>query len=389
MSKTLLNALGVLTLCCVSGLGVAYAEDEGVRAGSNGLEYRSEDGNFRVALGGRLHLDAASVDDGGVSTDDQEVRRARLELSLRLFDDLRLRVDREFTNDGGWRNVWLRYDFSDSFNVKAGNFTAPFSMEDMGSSNDTMFMERSLANALAPGFGVGLGGTLEGEQFTLSAAYVGDAIDAEDNIQAEKGQGVAVRGTWAPVDDDSQTFHFGVGMERREFDAGDVRRISTGPEASLGPTIVSTGAIANVDTSSSYNLEAAYSFGTVLLQGQYISSDIGRSVGGDLGFSGYYAQAGWILTGERHDYSKGAGGFAGPAPEHGWGAVELAVRVSSLDLADAATGGQADDVTAGINWYIGRNFRIMANYVSSEVDGVTPAQDREVDVVEARAQVNF
>ena len=387
MSKNWRNVLSVLTLCCASGMGVAYAEGEGFSANRNGLEYSSADGNFRVGLGGRLHLDAASIDDGGVTTDEEEIRRARLELSVRLFDDLRLRVDREFAHGGGWRNVWLRYDFSDEFNVKAGNFIAPFSMEDMGSSNDTMFMERSLAHALAPGFGVGLGATYEGGHFTLSGAYLGDAIDVEDNIQPEKGQGVAMRGTWAPINDDNQTLHLGLGLERREFDASDVRRISSGPEASLGPTIVSTGAIGSVDTSASYNVEAAYSVGPVLFQGQYISSDIQRTAGADLGFSGYYAQAGWMLTGESHEY--GAGGFSGPEPSNSWGALELAVRVSSLDLADAATGGQADDITIGANWYIGRNFRLMANYVQSEVDGVTPLQDRNTDVVEARAQLNF
>lgn len=389
MSNNWRNVLGVLTLCCASGLGIAQAEEAGLGATHNGLEYRSEDGNFRIGLGGRLHLDAASIDDGGVETEDEEIRRARLELSVRLFDDLRLRVDREFAHGGGWRNVWLRYDFSDEFNVKAGNFIAPFSMEDMGSSNDTMFMERSLAQALAPGFGVGLGATYEGGHFTLSGAYLGDAIDVEDNIQPDKGQGVAIRGTWNPIEQRNQTLHLGLGLERREFDTGDTRRISSGPEASLGSTIVSTGTITGVDASASYNFEAAYSVGPVLFQGQYISTEIERSVGSDVSFDGYYAQVGWIVTGERHGYSEGAGVFAGPEPSNRWGAVELAVRVSSLDLADVAVGGQADDVTAGANWYIGRNFRLMANYVHSEVDGVTPLLDREVDVVEARAQVNF
>ncbi len=386
MAKNWRNILGALTVCCVSSLGVARAEEAGVSATHNGLEYRSTDGNVRVTLGGRLHLDAASIDDDGVETDDSEVRRARLELSVRLFDDWRLRVDREFTNDGGWRNVWLRYDVNDNFNLKAGNFIAPFSMEDIGGSNDTMFMERSLAHALAPGFGVGAAASYEGRHFSVSGAYVGDAIDAEDNIQAEKGQGVAIRGTWNPIERRNQTLHLGVGLERREFDTGDVRRISSGPEASLGPTIVSTGAIANLDASRSYNFEAAYSAGPVLFQGQYISSDIERSAGPDFSVNGYYAQVGWVLTGERHGYGDGVGVFAGPEPSSKWGAVELAVRVSSLDLSEAA-GGQADDVTAGANWYISRNFRLMANYVHSEVDG--PLFDRDVDVIEARAQVNF
>jgi phosphate-selective porin len=67
----------------------------------------------------------------------------------------------------------------------------------------------------------------------------------------------------------------------------------------------------------------------------------------------------------------------------------VAARVSSLDLSDSPVGGQADDTSVGVNWYIGHNVRLMANYVHSRVDGVTPLQDRDTDVVEGRAQLSF
>jgi phosphate-selective porin OprO/OprP len=379
---------GAAALCTSLSAGGAWAE-EGLEAGRRGLVYETE--NFELNLGGRLHLDAAQIDDGGVDIEDEKVRRARVELSLEFFDDWRLRVDREFTNDGGWRNVWLSYDVNDDLTIKAGNFIAPFSMEDVGSSNETMFMERSLAQALAPGFGVGIGASYEGRHFGLSGGYFGDAIDTEDNIQAEKGQGVALRGTWSPMERRSNTLHFGVGLERREFDTGDFRTMSSGPEASLAPTAVSTGALANLDTSSSYNFEMAYSAGPVLFQGQYISTTLARTIGPDVEASGYYAQVGWVLTGERYRYGDAAGVFTGPHPRNAWGAVELTARLSSLDVSEAGApnSGQVDDYTMGANWYLGRNFRLMANYVHSEVDAVNPLLDRDVDVVQARAQIDF
>ncbi|MEQ1616943.1 MAG: porin [Terricaulis sp.] len=388
MTKGLQGVLGALAVCCALGTGVAAAE-EGLDVGREGLRYRTD--SLDVNLGGRLHLDAAQVDDTGVSVDDEEVRRARLELSVRFFDDWRFRLDREFTNGGGWRNVWLSYDVNDDFTIKAGNFIAPFSMEDVGSSNDTMFMERSLAQALAPGFGVGVGGSYEGRHFALSGGYFDDAIDAEDNIQAEKGHGIAMRGSWSPLERRDNTLHFGVGLDRREFDSGSSRLISSGPEASLAPTVVTTGTLANIDTSMSYNVEAAYSMGPVLLQGQFISSSLEPSVGADLTLDGYYAQVGWIVTGERYNYGDAAGVFRGPNPRGDWGALELAARLSSLDLSEAGAGasGVADNYTFGANWYIGRNFRLMGNFVHSEVDAVNPLLDRDVDVVEARAQLDF
>ena len=368
----------------------AAANAEELEFTRNGIEYETADENLQIVLGGRLHLDAASIDNDGVESEDEEIRRARLELAFRFFDDWRLRIDREFTDDGGWRNVWLSYDVNDDFTIKAGNYIAPFSMEDVGSSNDTMFMERSLAQALAPGFGVGLGFSYEGDSFAIAGGYFGDAIDGEDDIQAEKGQGFAVRGFWTPIEARGHTLHLGVGLERREFDDGSVRRISSRPEAALGPTVANTGDIAAVDSAFGYNLEIAYERGPVLIQGQFISQSIDRDVGGDLSFDGYYLQAGWIVTGERHRYSDSSGVFNSPIPSGNWGAVELTARISSLDLTDIGAGGeQVDDYTFGVNWYLNRNVRLLANFVHSEVDAVNPLLDREVDVIQARLQFDF
>jgi phosphate-selective porin OprO/OprP len=386
MARLLWSVVGAAVLSCA--VSTNARADEGLQADRTGLTY--EAGGFAFNLGGRLHLDAAQVDDTGLEIDDEEVRRARLELSVR-HDDWRLRIDREFTNGGGWRNVWLSYDVNDDLTIKAGNFIAPFSMEDVGSSNETMFMERSLIQALAPGFGVGVGASYEGRHFGLSGGYFTDAIDAEDNNPAEKGDGVSLRATWSPIERRQNTVHFGLGLDRREFASGDTRTITSTPEASLAPTLVTSGALTNLDTSMSYNVEAAYSVGSLLLQGQYLSSTFERSLGGDVTADGFYVQAGWIVTGERHRYGDAVGVFTGPRPDHDWGAVELAARVSSLDLSEAGAGasGTADDYTVGVNWYLGQNFRLMANYVHSELDAVNPAFDRDVDVVQARAQLDF
>ncbi len=382
------GALGALTLCCALSAGAARAQ-EVLEAGRNGLRYSTD--NLEVSLGGRLHLDAAHIDDSGLSIEDEEIRRARLELSVRLYNDWRLRVDREFAHGGGWRNLWLSYDVTEALTLRAGNFIAPFSMEDVGSSNETMFLERSLSQELAPGFDVGVAALYQGRRFTLAGGYFGDALDAEDNTQIDKGRGVAARGTWSPIENRRQVVHVGVGLERREFDAGAFRRIASGPEASLAPSVVTTGTLTDIDTSMSYNIEGAYSFGPVLVQGQFISTDLARNIGADVSLSSYYLQAGWIVTGERHRYGDAAGVFTGPNPRNSWGAVELAARVSSLDLSEGVSSrsGEANDYAFGANWYLGRNFRLMGNYVHSEVTALDPLRDRDVDVLEARAQIDF
>ncbi len=62
------------------------------------------------------------------------------------------------------------------------------------------------------------------------------------------------------------------------------------------------------------------------------------------------------------------GVFTGVWPDRGWGAVELAARVSHLDLFDETVrGGRVVNSTAGVNWYVTRNVRLMFNYVSANV----------------------
>lgn len=388
MCNPIRHALSAAVVIASLGAGQVVASD-GFQAGRKGLSYKTDD--FEARLGGRLQWDVGHIDDDGADSDEQEIRRGRLELRMRLQDDWRIRVDREFTNGGGWRNVWLSYDVTNRLTIKGGNFTAPFSMEDVASSNTTMFMERSLVHALSPGFGMGAGAQYQGRHYSFAAGYFSDALDDDNNIQAEKGDGVSMRATWNPIERRKQILHLGFGLDRRDFDGGDSRLISTRPESHLAPTVITTRVLSNLEKSTSYNLEGAYSVGPVLLQSQFISTDLDRTTGGDLKLDGYYAQAGWVLTGERHIYRDSVGVFDGVKPRHAWGAFELAVRLSSLDLgeAGAAASGKADDYSAGLNWYLGRNFRLMTNYVHSNVDAVNPARDRDMDIVQARAQLRF
>ena len=56
-------------------------------------------------------------------------------------------------------------------------------------------------------------------------------------------------------------------------------------------------------------------------------------------------------------------------PRSPYGALELAIRYSELDLDDGTVlGGRERDWTAGVNWYLNRYLKLQANYVHANSD---------------------
>ena len=76
----------------------------------------------------------------------------------------------------------------------------------------------------------------------------------------------------------------------------------------------------------------------------------------------------------------------------GWGAWEVALRMSRVDLTDDdIIGGEETNLTVGLNWYLTSTMRVMANYVNvlemdrpgSEFDGNT------MSLFQMRFQIEF
>lgn len=381
-----------LRICLLAAALVApFAAAQGVTADHNGLAF--EGANYKFAIGGRLHADTVSVkEDVTTFPNKSDIRRLRIDGTLTVADDWRFKVDGDVGGKSpGFKNVWARYNGLENTSIKVGNFIAPFSGEDMMSSNDIKLMERSLASSLAPNFLTGGAVAYKGDQWSISAGYFGDPLDQDPLRVTDKGESWVARLVWAPIKEKRRVVHLAAAIENRQLNDQEVSKVSAAPEFGLsGVSLLKTGRQAEVTSYTNYNAEAAFMQGPFLLKGQYISRANDASAIGDPTYSGASVEAAWVVTGERQRYSVSGGTFGGIRPRGKFGAVELVARYSTLDLNDGlVTGGEQTNWSGGVNWYITRNLRLMGNYVRADTNPGANGINEKIDAVMGRIQIAY
>ena len=363
----------------------------------NGLQVRSADGDFALRLGGRLQVDSAWYNsDVRQFGDGTEVRRARIELSGRLFHDWGFRTAYDFADDSvNITDAYISYRGFSPVRLKVGQFQEPFSLEELTSSNDITFMERALPNALVPGYHLGGGvsgyGSFGSTAWTGASGVFGEPVGSRSNDRVDDGWGLAGRFTLAPIHAKERVLHLGASLEYREPNGDNLVSYRTSPETHVANiSLVNTGDITDVSHTLSYGIEGAWEMGPLSLQGEYIRSAIERDGLSDLSFDGWYGYASWFLTGESRPYDSRKGVFRRIKPKHRYGAWELALRYSTLDLMDQdIEGGKEHNITVGLNWYPNQNLRFMANYIRVDTDPSRDGVSDDPDLFQIRGQVRF
>lgn len=327
----------------------------------DGVEYRFAK-RKSLQLGGRVHYDFASFDDDVTQfDDDSDFRRLRASLKGRV-DDFHLRADYDFGLVEGWRGLYVQYRGFRRTRITVGQMVAPFSLDDLMSSNDMTFMERSLGSALSPGMLLGASYQTWGKHWTATVGVYGNELNDQDRRDAD-GTSVIGRLTWAPVRSKRNTLHFGVAQEFRAIDDNTDVRVRTRPESRIAnDRLLSTGTLSGVDDLRTTGLEFMAIHRNLRLQSEYMLMSL---AGGpeEADFGGGYVQLSAVLTGERYRYSKSGAYATAPRPRGRFGALEAAVRYSTLDLEDnTVTGGEQTQVTGSLSWYINRQLRVSTNY---------------------------
>jgi phosphate-selective porin OprO/OprP len=278
-----------------------------------------------------------------------------------------------------WQDAYLRLQSKAWLGVDAGAFRVgqsktPVGFEGNTSSNATTFIELALpSQAVYENRRVGVDWALQRPTWLASLGYYGGDLQGDND-----GRTLAARVAWVPVDREGEVLHLGL-TASRERPQGSVNglgaesppaaRLRSTPEAGLAPVLLDTGTLAGVERIDRTGLEGLWIEGPWSVQGEYLHARtvFQRGDRSDFDGSGWYVFGSWVLTGESRPYR--GGNVGNIVPSRAWGAVELALRYSELDLDDASVaGGREHDWTVGANWYLGRHLRLQANYVRAFSD---------------------
>lgn len=371
---------------------------------TDGVSFSNEDLGLTLNLGGRIFLDAAYYfEDGNRDlTDSFGFQDVRLEAESTLGDDwssrlsLGVSLDDSRSIDLSIKDIYVRYLGFSPIEFTVGQQKEPFSLEEITSSRRLIFLQRALPNTFPPSTSLGFAVRTHGERWTANAGGFIRGIGVDQN-HGDQGFGLSGRFTTSPILEEDHVLHLGGSVSLRKAASDDDVSYSSRPEVGIADfKFVNTGRIEGADRIRTMGIEGAYIHGPYFLQGELMLANVGRQDGfADTWFNGLYVMGSWFVTGESRSYLHKIGTFGSITPTHRLGAVELAARYSRIDLTSKdIKGGVEQNVTLGLNWYIRRQVRLMANYVlvwadaAADGNGTLTGGDSS-QIFQVRLQVSF
>ncbi len=416
-----------------------------------------------ISLTSRLHLDAGGYDYRPNTADTKpqrlddgvNARRARIGVIGKFLGDWDYALIYDFagSSDGfagtasaggtavgflpggglsGIENAYLSYKgirpFGGQLAVEGGYVKVPYTLDEAMSSNDILFLERASSQVIAANIAAGDGRSAFGTRWYNdifwagayatgpSAGAIHSASSTNPNGTTEQ-LGATARVAGQVISGNDYSLHLGADAEflirppHNLVDNSFTLKLSDRPELRIDPTeIIDTGSMAGVSGAQVYSAEAAATYGPFFFQSEYFWYNVARNnLAGlpSLKFQGGYAQASLVLTGETHRYIPASAAYGGIIPANpfslwggGWGAWEIAGRISTINLndqlgtANGVAGGQQTIYTAGLNWYVNANVRFMFDYLHGNIaKQVSPTNNGDAgakfDAFAMRTQVAF
>ena len=372
-----------------------------------------------MKIAGRIHLDywgfpdtspgANAFETGNPAVDPVDrfaFRRVRIGVAGDIPDNMLYKIEMEFATpeSPAFKDVFIGWkELPVLRTLLIGNQKRPYGLDHLNSSRYNVFMERPFIveafNQDARRLGIASYGLSEDEAWNWrfgvynmedmqsTGAVLGDHYQPElagrlaNTVwydEASDGRGYAhwaVSGTWADTNLASPA-------------GNSTRTFRTRPEARTSNRWLNTQAIPGLEEYSLLGLEGLVNLGPLQVCGEWMQNWCERQNGlEDLQFHGGYVYVSYFLTGEHLPWDRESGTLGRVKPlenfflvntcdscvRGGWGAWQVAARVSRGDLSDdGVLGGIGNSFTLGMNWHWNPNARVQFNYIYGKVDDHFP-----------------
>ncbi len=378
-----------------------------------GFSIESLDGESKLQFSGRLQADYRGFLGNNPNNDSFLIRRARLAAIGTFYKYYDFMVESEFGQGGAKLNdSYMNIHYVPYAQLEFGQFKIPFLMDEVRSDNWIDFVERSLADNIAPSRDIGMmlhGSIAKDLVYYQLGIFNGRQINAATDVDDQKD--VAGRLTIAPfarLDTPFlKDFHIGgaftTGIEHTTNPSTDWWKNAFKTLGGNGTTFLQfQNTVTEDGNRSRYGGELAWMIGPVSIKGEYVTLQLndlrnGNKTGSFSGNSGY-ATVGWFLTGEHEPWKNGIPQAITPKSpfvfgKGGTGAFEILGRYDWLDMDKGLlTNGfvdakqftnKATGYTFGLTWYPNEVVRFMLNYSRTNFDTTINVNGTKLDYEDA------
>ncbi|HXC51595.1 MAG TPA: porin [Candidatus Limnocylindrales bacterium] len=386
----------------------------------DGFFVSSGDGAYKLRINGYVQADGRFFADSDIrkNVDQFVIRRARLDLRAKLWKRYIVRIAPDFAgSDLSLKYAYIETDFSDAFMLRVGKYKTPFGIEQLESSTALPFAERALPDNIVPGrdIGVELFGDPTGGRLSYTIAVlngvpdggngdgdVNDAVDIAARLFATpyapspysplRGAGFGIAGTWGREQGSTSSPQL-----PSYKTSGRTTFFSYEDDGTKAGTTIADGDRWRISP------QASWYEGPFGLLTEYVRSSQRLSRDGDkatVDNQAWQIRTSWILTGERASPERVDPAYPFDFGGGHWGAWQLALRWSSLDVDAAAfrsgfadpskSARHADAIAAAINWYLNHNVSVYLDYEHTMFGGGDGSGDRvDEDLFLTRMQLEF
>ena len=342
---------------------------------------KTDAGDLKLRLIGRTNFDAATYfgGDEGKNANDHYINGmvmndTRLGVVANFDEKWNAKAEICYANKSiSFRDLYIGRKFNDNSSIQIGNFFMPFGSKILGLQYK--FVEDATVDyAFCPSRKIGVGYFYTSDAFNFTGGFFSDGN--VDSKAVNQGYTVAAKAIVRPISDDNTILHIGIAPM---FTDSPNMTSFTGiaPTTIHTNSIISSGSI-NAINYWRYEAEAIFISGKFYAEMHYQGASINTPTSDNYKANGVYAQASFLIKGEKQNYNKKTGLAASASPK----SLEVLARYDFLNLNDDA---KLNDVTIGVNYFINKNLNVKFNYAY----GKQKDADEGYSFIQGRLQFSF